>query len=263
MAAATRCGFCAFVLLLLLLLLFNKRRWYTSTKSYVINLDRRPDRMRLFNNTSGDVRVRRVSAVDGALMPLDAMPLTPEARLDVMRGYRTAHEQLTRGAVGCWLSHLKVWRLIAESSNNRNRVAVVFEDDAVLTPVNVREMRNRLTRPGATPPDEEWDVLLFGDTGAGEDDGGVGGTVVVAPDGHTRWIRVDGFLMLHAYALRPRTARRLLRRADLTPFDVQIDWYLSRLIEQGALRVYAVAPPAPVVRTTRNDDTDIQNKILF
>jgi len=73
-------------------------------QSYVINLDRRPERLRNFeselsrSDLSNDYF--RIQAVDGATVDLDAESLSVSARDDLLEvvklGYRNKHYQLTK-----------------------------------------------------------------------------------------------------------------------------------------------------------------------
>ena len=54
------------------------------------------------------------------------LPLAAEGR-----GYRTAHYQLTRGSVGCYLSHLRLYQHVLRGGA---QFALVFEDDAAIAP---------------------------------------------------------------------------------------------------------------------------------
>jgi GR25 family glycosyltransferase involved in LPS biosynthesis len=93
----------------------------------VINLDRRPERWETFRRRAVSAagerfldRCRRVSAVDGSL-------LTPTPEL--LRLFRENTFGLRRGVVGCALSHLGVWREIADGAAPG---CLVLEDDARL-----------------------------------------------------------------------------------------------------------------------------------
>ena len=80
---------------------------------YVINLEKRPDRLRQFATRNRKVRWQRIDAVDGRNVDLG--------------GVRT---KLTKGEVGCFLSHLKALDVIARGQDD---FAIVLEDDASIT----------------------------------------------------------------------------------------------------------------------------------
>jgi glycosyl transferase family 25 len=80
---------------------------------YVINLEKRPDRLRQFATRNRKVRWQRIDAVDGRNVDLG--------------GVRT---KLTKGEVGCFLSHIKALDVIARGQDD---FAIVLEDDASIT----------------------------------------------------------------------------------------------------------------------------------
>ena len=89
-------------------------------KSYVINLDRRDDRLRKFQNLAeiADVKVERIKAIDGKIdLITDDHWLQKYNNTEKIR-------YMTKGEIACYLSHYKVW----ESS--REDEITVFEDDA-------------------------------------------------------------------------------------------------------------------------------------
>lgn len=80
---------------------------------YVINLEKRQDRLRQFATRNRKVRWQRIDAVDGRNVDLG--------------GVRT---KLTKGEVGCFLSHIKALDVIA---HGQDEFAIVLEDDASIT----------------------------------------------------------------------------------------------------------------------------------
>jgi len=84
-------------------------------KAYVINLARRPDRMRLISEQLKilGINFTRIEAIDGASLPDD-----PDALID-------------RASIGCWLSHRSVF--IEASKDDVFGSVLVLEDDAALS----------------------------------------------------------------------------------------------------------------------------------
>ena len=117
--------------------------------AYVINLDRRKDRMdKLFENSpSLDGRVQRVSAIEGR-----DLILTPQlARLF------KPHDFLWKKAImGCALSHLGLWWQLANEKQEINNY-LILEDDVKLQP----QWEERWKEAAAHAPDD-YDVIYLG-----------------------------------------------------------------------------------------------------
>ena len=90
--------------------------------TYVINLDRDQERLRLFLEVNGHLTdYVRFSAVDGRTMDRAALE---------REGIIAANLTYNNGQLGCALSHIALWRMaIAE-----DRIITVVEDDAILAP---------------------------------------------------------------------------------------------------------------------------------
>ncbi len=94
------------------------------TPVYVINLDRSADRLRHMRGQADAIGLafERVDGVDGEQLA--------EADLAAYRQH-AAPLPLTAGEVGCWLSHQKVWSLIAARDD---AWGLVLEDDVEISP---------------------------------------------------------------------------------------------------------------------------------
>ena len=93
-------------------------------KRYVINLDRSEERLIHIKSifTKQGLGFTRVKAVDGHSLS--------EEQFDELTRIRKWPKKLTRAEVGCFLSHLECWRLIAEGDEP---YGAVFEDDIKLS----------------------------------------------------------------------------------------------------------------------------------
>lgn len=116
-----------------------------SPSMFVLNLDRSRDRLERFRRLNSHLRdVSRIQAVDGALANRDAL---------VEEGLIATDLTYPPGALGCALSHVRMWKLAIE----RSEPITVFEDDAVVSadfgvkaPAVLREVPN------------DWDFVLWG-----------------------------------------------------------------------------------------------------
>ena len=99
-------------------------------KSIVINLESRRDRLGAFkkNNQDKVSGAQLYTAVDGSKLTHASLK---EKGFDTNKDWRDPILQrvLTRGEIGCFLSHYKVWQMVAES----DEPMAIFEDDVTLT----------------------------------------------------------------------------------------------------------------------------------
>lgn len=207
---------------------------------FVINLDSRPDKMRAFeamwaNATANTGELVRISGIDGRTVDVSEV-CTPRARRHIERGYRTHHSQLTPGAVGCYLSHLKAWRECAES---KAQYCVVFEDDAIIGPDFHRGLAE-FVKGGGGSRDDERDMVLLG-------------SEIHEKDGS----RVIKFYELHAYLVTPDSAARLSKACGSRRISRQLDTVLSDLAREAVVRV--VEFPGKIAWQT-HETTEVQNE---
>lgn len=127
---------------------------------------------------------------------------------------RREHRDLTNGAIGCYLSHLKVWSLV-----QKGEYAVVFENDAQILDPNYFD---RLM----LPPTDTWDILLLGFIGGDKKKAG--------------WQRVTRFQETHAYVITAKAIRKLL--PHMLPISCQLDWRLSELAHAGIIKIVGHCP---------------------
>jgi GR25 family glycosyltransferase involved in LPS biosynthesis len=94
------------------------------SKTFVINLDRRPDRWELFKTNHPQLHplVTRVSAVDGK-----NLQLTPE----IVHLCRKNDFKWMKGSMGCVLSHYNLWKQLA---NSNDEAYLILEDDVKCVP---------------------------------------------------------------------------------------------------------------------------------
>ena len=226
---------------------------------YLINLDRRPDRLERFmnsldNSDMKDMKVLRMNAVDGSEIDITRVPLSETAKGELKQiettGFRSKHYQLTRGAIGCYLSHVKVWKDIVEKGHKNG---LIFEDDVTL-PENMYE---RMMNSMKGVPDD-WDVLLFG-------------FHCKECENMKNYRKVDRFILLHCYAISYSGIVKMLKTNSLFPITQQIDSYMSEL-SPDILNIYTVKNPIinqngsrtdiqmPIVKK-KNDDVDARMKV--
>jgi GR25 family glycosyltransferase involved in LPS biosynthesis len=120
--------------------------------TWVINLDRRKDRMDKFltNNAFLAEKMLRFPAVDGK-----KMQLTPK----IARMFASAHNiSWRKGVMGCALSHMALWSKLVKERKEINTY-FILEDDAVINSEFV-PLFNHLNETNGLPAD--WDVIYLG-----------------------------------------------------------------------------------------------------
>jgi GR25 family glycosyltransferase involved in LPS biosynthesis len=93
--------------------------------TYVINLKRRPDRLRNFF-TKNQKELFPLSVFEG----VDGKTLQPSHK--VQKAFSTGDYNYRRGIVGCAMSHMKIWKEFLTKANQT--FCLVLEDDAELCP---------------------------------------------------------------------------------------------------------------------------------
>jgi glycosyl transferase family 25 len=94
-------------------------------KTYLINLDRSPDRLEFFQDQANKVGIsfERISAIDGRSLP--------ESTWKTIIDKRFEFQPINVYEVAVFLSHKAIWeRMIRD----RVKMAAIFEDDAILAP---------------------------------------------------------------------------------------------------------------------------------
>src|SRR5262249_11293287 len=96
----------------------------------VINLERRPDKLATIRRRMAAVglsKIIRAPAVEGAKVPPAQIAALLRSPADATNGGPASHFTLTPPAIGCFLSHLAVWRWMLDAALPR---LLVLEDDA-------------------------------------------------------------------------------------------------------------------------------------
>jgi len=194
----------------------------------IISLNRRPDRWTKVVSALQRVGISRVSkcrAVDGATLSEQTLAELVD-NAGAVSDQPTSHTQLTRPAIGCFLSHLTIWKqFLAGDGDHR----VVLEDDAVPSPSYSAEHAERVL---ASIPAEADLVLL-------------GCTILAGLAEKTECellSRVYYFNGTYAYLLTRKGCARLL--PHLLPLRAHIDHQISHALirNPATLFAYAVTP---------------------
>lgn len=212
----------------------------------VISLKKRKDRLLAFQEEMEPTDIPYLTdisvteGVDGKALDLSTVSMVAEARLtlhsQIISGKRLEHRDLTPGAVGCYMSHLKVWQELVYSGQP---YGIVFEDDVGFDRPDVVEQVLRDIE--AAPVD--WDVLVY------------------VPDSFvTKYVPLEDydlvmkFFGLHFYVIRSGACERIFM--DMLPMSQQIDSEMTVLAEAGKLKIYRPTSMKP--RQSHSMGTNIQ-----
>lgn len=218
---------------------------------YLINLARNRDRLLRFKKYYSQTDLSkvkdfiRIDAVDGSKIN-PRMYVSASGWSDIQDvtwyGYRTKHNQLTVGAVGCYLSHIHVYKQIRSSDAN---YGIVFEDDVRFIKQDVyRQIRNAISN---LPSD--WDMLLLG-------------CVCHVCDKHPTYQELKHFFLLHAYIIKKSGAIKVLDHLEGKPIRQQIDSELSTLASNNKIKILCMNRWI-VSQDNKENTTTIQTPMKF
>ena len=149
------------------------------------------------------------------LKPLDNEGIHLNA--PVYNGFRTKHYQLTKGGIGCYLSHVKIWENILK---NNYKYALIFEDDAKVPP-NISKIIE--TELKFIPND--WDIVLLG-------------YICNKCMKFENYNTVERFMLTHCYLISYDCIVKIMKTETLFPITQQIDSLMSEL--SSILNIYSV-----------------------
>jgi GR25 family glycosyltransferase involved in LPS biosynthesis len=212
---------------------------------YVINLVKNKQRLNNFKyqyNNSDMVSVPYIvyPAIVGKNLDLNRY-VTPGAYNQIIMTEKTNirkyHYELTRGAVGCYLSHINIYKQIAQSDK---KYGIIFEDDVMIA----RDFFTRLNQGLKTVP-INWDIYLLG-------------VMCLKCDIKANYADVKRFWGMHGYLVKKESAIKLIKFLDHL-IKKQIDSEISLLIKNNKLKVYSINP---IIVTQDNLGTDIQVPVI-
>lgn len=198
-------------------------------KAYIINMDKNKDRMKFTteNYEKSDMKIvpwKRFPAVIGKNVDINEW-LTDEAIVELKqvenKKYRNYHYQLTRGGIGCFLSHYNLAKqLLADQTAD---YYLNLEDD-----IQIRKDGYKILQEALKNAPEDWDFILFGYI-----------RLLYSDIKNDNFALVSGFWGCHGMLMNKKGAKALVDEVETTKIDGQIDAYMSRMTQQKKLVVYA------------------------
>ena len=199
----------------------------TEVDVYVINLEKNKERLELITQQYNDSDLGlypfiRIEAINGN--EINVQPYVTERvykgilDIDKNNGERHHHSQMTRGAIGCYLSHLKIYEKCKESTTP---YALILEDDAVFNNDIYESAIHHIQEQ--IPSD--WDIILLG-------------KIDIKTIKHDTYLEMQEFWGTHGYLINQNGIRKMLDYANI-PIDDQIDAIMSKLEHNKMLKIYA------------------------
>jgi len=215
--------------------------------TYIINLKKNKDRLDAITseyNASdlSDVPFIRFDAVNGK--EIDVRPYVSERVYNGIKdiennnGERYHHSQITRGAVGCYLSHIHIYEKIKAS---KKPFALVIEDDAM---INKEIYTNGIRNIHHLIP-ADWDIILLGK---------IDRDVI----NHTTYFEMREFWGTHGYLINQSGVNKMLQYGNI-PIDDQIDAVMGKLARADTLHIYA--PTVQYIPANTSFGSEIQKPI--
>jgi len=212
-------------LIFIIYILFFKTNKKTESKLYdkifMINLEKRKDRLKNFNNKykNSDIRINYelFKAIDGKQIDISkfiSQTTFNELLQTENNKKRKYHYQLTRGAIGCYLSHINIWKTILDNDIEK---ALVFEDDVII-PKNVNFLLEKYT--SSIPND--YDIILLGCN-------------CINCDNKDNYRVVNKYWGMYAYIITKKCIDKIYNK--MLPIKQQIDSELSDLSNE--IKIYA------------------------
>lgn len=202
-------------------------------KVYVINLDHSKDRLKFISDQlrKEGISFERYPAINGGL--LDKNKLIGEGKL--------TYEKMTKGAIGCYLSHYNIWK----KELNKGRNILVLEDDVILGKnllKNFKEIYKQIP--------ENWDIIYLGASniyGKKIDEN----IIVPIKSNLGRTYNTGMYAML----INKKAISKLLKNG--MPINYNVDQYVGGDLFQK-LNVYFIVNPL----ITHNNELPSQRRIL-
>jgi len=189
--------------------------------TYIISLEHRYDRRKHIVKEINDngIRFKFFTATDGERL----------TKADLKYITKRSKTNLSKGSIGCAISHIKIWESI--STQDSNNIFLILEDDVILLPNFVTKFKILLSELPVN-----FDLIYIG----GFNNRGRDIQYFVNKYLFKSYNPRRGF---YSYIINPKSAKKLI---DLIkPFDLSyggIDTIIGKLTRKGKLEIYQIYP---------------------
>ena len=260
MKTLTKVGFVFICFLISIIIVFriNKDGFVTDStiplriSAFIINMDKNKERwnrvIQHYNNSDmTELKLQRYSAVVGKDVNVYDW-LSPYAIVELEQvernKFRLYHYQLTMGGIGCFLSHYNLMKKLIDDPDND--YYFIMEDDIVFSPTTYLNIKQSIIN---APPN--WNMLLYGYIRTVND---------TTYNDNNYFIKLNAFWGMQGYLVNKKGAKIFVEEADANKIDGQVDAFLSRMIQQGKIDIYAYKKRQIA---TFDSISDIQNQLLI
>ncbi|CAF1172856.1 unnamed protein product [Rotaria sordida] len=210
---------------------------------YIINLPNRPDRR------TSTIALMKTLHFDAFIVPAHTIN-SPEV---ASRNHLVRNGHITLVELACWASHMQIWSAIADSKSN-DTWSLVFEDDIDLETFTSEVLKSF--------PHDLWnkpDLIYLGSCG------NIPGSMIYEGAYGYRIHQALNPSCTHAYAIRSRTAAKLLRL--LSSPRRAVDDEIVLLSNSQKLLVFSIHPPLALQRSISpsnpSDINPVKPTLLF
>jgi hypothetical protein len=217
--------------------------------AFCLTLERRADRWKRFQDQYGiDAlpKLKRFLGVDGKTLDIKTDPrVSTFTKRNILMKTRRSHDQLdTIGGVGCALSHIALWKWLAESDQE---MLLVFEDDAVIPPDFVQRANTLIQSSPTLQNPKKWDMWVIG--AKWDPLGSIPG------ESRTGLVDASAFFLFHCYVITRRFAQKLYEHC--LPIEGHIDFWVANFAVINKSKIVGT----PKLRIKQREATsDIQGK---
>ena len=220
-------------------------------KTIMVNLKRRPDRLRNFFDKNKHILphldIEIEEAIDG-----DQIVLNQKKR----RIFHTSDTQFRRGIMGCAFSHIKIWEKLA--NDKENDIYLVLEDDITITKGAEIILSQLPGKMNEIFPD--WDVLFLGYHVKNNEITDKNKITIEKYNPEQFMEKSHGGTF--TYMISKNGAFKLLSNIQSNGMNYAIDWDISRLECMNNYYMYPLLSFSQMANDLPENDSDIQSNKL-
>ena len=223
-------------------------------RAYMVHLERRPDRLKAFNDAPAEFAVRLFSAVDGKrLQEKMRAGALPEAGSVLNTLFKSNKVDMKAGIIGCALSHMKLWYSLLDEFTSFPYY-IILEDDVVFSKTFSKDIRDVGMDSFIC-----WDVIFIGSHRTNPE------TQELALLKARNFSEAFAFSRggTFGYIINHTGARKLLKFIEENGLINAIDTVIQKCIDAGLNVYYTSRDLVHSVENSADTDIQISEEILY